>query len=375
MISWILIASYLWKDTWRRWFEQPGSILARSVVTIIMVALAILLLVAFQMQIEKLRVQVESFGLDNLLLIETISPTDQAVAPDQRFGSIRQWGDVITVKKLLVTAQGADNQRAPVVTYSDEDLLGLRDYLRYGHEIFLLSTSLKQGVVVDFEIEGEFYRAVALTPDGAMAQVMQGNTLFLPESLGAKFENRGYSMIYYLQRGKTAPTITDITSAINNVVTRDGFGRIDLRSAEHLRQKLKKLQNQQSTLRLSMAAILGAALALIYGTLSVLEFRQSMYVSALLRSFGAPRSLLILRTLGENLLIVNSVALGVIYLLSQKHLLIFRSLRLGTLEDNIEELYWGPETFWILIFANAGVILSSIPVLLAMRKPVGKVLN
>ncbi len=375
MISWILIASYLWKDTWRRWFEQPGSILARSVVTIIMVALAVLLLVGFQMQIEKLRSQIESFGLDNLLLVETISPRDEAVAPDHRFGALRQWGDLITVKKLLVNAQAGNGSRASVVSYDDQDLRGLGEYLHYGHETFLITGRQKQGLVVDYEIDGKYFRGVTLRPDPAMSQLMQGDTLFIPADLGEEYEERGYSMIYYLQRGQDAPSIKKISASINSVVRRDGFGRIDLRSAERLREKLNKLQNQQATMRFWMAALLGAALALIYGTLSVLEFRQSMYVSALLRSFGAPRLLLALRTIGENLIIVNVVAMGVIWILSEKHSLIFKSLRLSSTNDNLHSLYWGTETFWILAFANAGVVLSSLPVLFAMRKPVGKVLN
>lgn len=375
MISWILIASYLWKDTWRRWFEQPGSILARSVVTIIMVALAVLLLVGFQMQIEKLRDQIESFGLDNLLLVETVSPMDEAVAPEHRFGSLRQYGELITVKKLLINGQAGDGSRVSVVSYSDQDLRGLKDYLRYGHETFLITDRQKQGLVVDYEIEGKYFRGVTLKPDAEMMQLMQGDTLFIPDDLGEEYEERGYSMIYYLQRAAGAPSIKDISAAVNAVIRRDGFGRIDLRSADMLREKLNKLQSQQATMRFWMAALLGAALALIYGTLSVLEFRQSMYVSALLRSFGAPRFLLILRTIGENLLIVNAVAIGVIWILSEKHSLIFKSLRLSSIDDNLHSLYWGTETFWILAFANIGVILSSLPVLFAMRKPVGKVLN
>lgn len=375
MISWILIASYLWKDTWRRWFEQPGSILARSVVTIIMVALAVLLLVGFQMQIEKLRDQIESFGLDNLLLVETISPMDEAVAPDHRFGSLRQYGDLITVKKLIINGQAGDGSRVSVVSYGDQDLRGLKDYLQYGHETFLITDRQKQGLVVDYEVEGKFFRGVTLKPDAEMAQLMQGDTLFIPEDIGAEYEERGYSMIYYLQRAAGAPSIKSISAAVNAVIRRDGFGRIDLRSADMLRDKLNKLQSQQATMRFWMAALLGAALALIYGTLSVLEFRQSMYVSALLRSFGAPRALLILRTIGENLLIVNAVAVGVVWILSEKHNLIFKSLRLASVDSDLNSLYWGTETFWILAFANIGVILSSLPVLFAMRKPVGKVLN
>ena len=123
-----------------------------------------------------------------------------------------------------------------------------------------------------------------------------------------------------------------------------------------------------------LALILGAALSLIYGVLSILEFRQSMYIAALLKSFGVSRFLLGLRSVLENLLIVNGVTLGMVYLLAKNHDTIFKALRMRTGVD-INALYWGQETMWIIAAANIGVLISSIPVFLALRKQVGNILE
>ncbi len=375
MISWILTVSYLWRDTWKRWLEQPGSVLARSVVTIIMVGLSVLLLVGFRMQIEKLRDQVEQFGLDNLLVIETVTPQDiQEGVSSDRFRSLEKWGNLFTVKRMLASARSGEGSSASVVGYSDSDISGLLPYLRFGQEVFVLSASMPEGLVVDYDTDHSGFRAVALTPQENVAQLLQGDTLFVPIGYLSEMEAQGYSMIYYLERDKDAPPIAELTAAVDQVVRVDGSGKVEVRSADILRKKLNQLEEQQDKIRLWLALILGGALALIYGVLSVLEFRQSMYVSALLRSFGASEWLLGLRTVFENALIVNVITVGVVYTLSKYHDTIFKALKVKSV-DSITELYWGQEVIWIIIAANVGILISCLPVFWALRKPVGKVLE
>ncbi len=375
MTSWILTVSYLWKDTWKRWLEQPGSVLARSVVTIIMVSLSILLLVGFRMQIEKLRDQVEAFGLNNLLIVETVSQQDiEAGKASDRFRSLRKWGELFTARTILASATGSDGRNASVVAYEDRDLVGLLPYLRYGHDVFVLSSGMPPGLVIDYNIQQLNFRGVALRPEEHVAQLLQGDTLFVPANRVEEIQKIGYSMIYYLQRAPDAPTIEKLSEAVRLVVRADGYGKVDIRSAEMLRQRLEQLEQQQGVMRFWLAVILGGALALIYGVLSILEFRQSMYVSALLKSFGVSSVFLGLRTIGENIIIVNVVTFGVIYLLAGKHDTIFSALKVSSI-SNIQELYWGWETMWIVGAANCGILLSCIPVFWALRKPVGNILE
>src|SRR5437879_5484389 len=74
MKSSILIVSYLWKDTLKRWREQPGSPLARLFVTGLLVLVATVILVAFQLVERSLRARLERFGLDTLFVREAVTP-------------------------------------------------------------------------------------------------------------------------------------------------------------------------------------------------------------------------------------------------------------------------------------------------------------
>lgn len=340
-----------------------------------MVSLSILLLVGFRMQIEKLRTEIEKFGLDNLLVIETITPSDitSGISSD-RFRSLQDHGKLFTIRKMLASARSNNGNIASVVAYDDSDLRGLLPYLKYGYDTFVLSNDMPEGLLVDYSLQGYDCSAVALRPEEKLNQLMQGDTLVLPISTIPEISKNGYSMIYYLEKAKSAPPIAKITKAIQSVIQADGNGKVDIKNAELIKQRMLQLEAQQDTMRLWLALILGASLALIYGVLSVLEFRQSMYITALLKSFGVSRLLLGYRSIVENLIIVNAVTLLVIHLLSRHHDTIFKALKVRTTSD-LESLYWGQETLWIIVAANLGVLISSLPVFWALRKPVGVVLD
>ena len=72
MNSSTLIASYLWKDTWKRWLEQPSSPLARLFVTGLLVLVATVILVTFHLLERSLRERLERFGLNTVLVRETV---------------------------------------------------------------------------------------------------------------------------------------------------------------------------------------------------------------------------------------------------------------------------------------------------------------
>lgn len=340
-----------------------------------MVCLSVLLLVGFRMQIERLRAEVASFGLDNLLVVETITTQDiEAGISSDRFRSLQRHGQLFTARKMIASANGSNGKIASVVGYTDEDIRGLLPYLKFGHEIFVLSSELPQGIPIDYTISDYNFTAVALKPEAKLNQLIQGETLFIPMKLMGEIAERGYSLIYYLQRDPDSPEIADITEAINRVAGADGNSKIDIKSADQIKKQLEKLEGQQNSMKFWLGLILGSALSLIYGVLSILEFRQSMYIAALLKSFGVSRILLGLRSIIENILIVNTVTLGIIFTLSQNHDTIFKALRMKTGVD-INTLYWGPETMWTIAAANIGVLISSIPVFWALRKQVGNILE
>ena len=116
MKSSTLIASYLWKDTWKRWFEQPGSPVARLFVT------GLLALVATVTR--------------NLTLAASLAGLDAGQTASQSAKWLRLLGIEEFAHRLPNSLSGGQQQRAaiaralvkePLVLLLDEPTSGLDD--------------------------------------------------------------------------------------------------------------------------------------------------------------------------------------------------------------------------------------------------------
>src|SRR5439155_25440286 len=133
MRSSTLIASYLWKDTWKRWLEQPSSPLARLFVTGLLVLVATVILVAFHLLERSLRERLERFGLNTVLVRETVSSDSKELitageSPD-RLEPLNQSGKKLRVRQLFVRGQTEWQNSLIVFTYPSDEMSLLTDYL------------------------------------------------------------------------------------------------------------------------------------------------------------------------------------------------------------------------------------------------------
>src|SRR3954453_21005133 len=105
----ILIISYLWKDTWKRWCEQPGSPVARVFVTALLVLVATVILTAFQLIERSLRERLERFGLDTVLVREAVSPNSPGFfrhgAEPDLLAMLGTTGSKLRLRQLFVRGQ------------------------------------------------------------------------------------------------------------------------------------------------------------------------------------------------------------------------------------------------------------------------------
>jgi hypothetical protein len=137
------------------------------------------------------------------------------------------------------------------------------------------------------------------------------------------------------------------------------------------------LQARQNQWRQILAGILGITVAFVFGAIAILEFRQNLFIGALLRSFGTPPSCLYFRQWIESAFLANLAATAAIALIYALHIKIFGTLGFprSTLSLAQHNPYVSKEIFLVLICVNVGAFLSSLPVALGLRKPVGEILN
>ena len=86
--------------------------------------------------------------------------------------------------------------------------------------------------------------------------------------------------------------------AVNLLYTVDRRPPPQMQSALPLLKELERLQGRQQQWRALLAGVLGLAVALVYGAIAVLEFRQNLFIGALLRSLRYARTFPLFTAMG-----------------------------------------------------------------------------
>jgi hypothetical protein len=365
MRSSILIASYLWRDTWKRWFEQPGSPLSRLFVTGLLALVATVILVSFHLLERSIRERLERFGLNTIVVRETVGADSRDLtvftdAPD-RLASLSDHGQKLQVRQLFVRGTTEWQDAVIVLTYGPETFDHFIEFLSPETPAILFSEELPPDALVRVSVSRHSMLAVTRRPQGWLRPLITEDMLLVPQGTWPEEERLGFIETTIFQRNPDALPVAHLVSAMTAFYAMD-------------RDRRSPPQVQWRNL---LAAILGLAVSLVYGSIAVLEFRQNLFVTALLRSFGAPRHFLFWRHLAENALLANLAAVCAVALMALLHTAIFGTLGFAKpiLDFSGGNPYASAEVLSILVWVNVGAFLSSIPILIGLRTPVGATLN
>jgi hypothetical protein len=376
MKSSILIASYLWKDTWKRWCEQPGSPLARVFVTTLLVLVATVILTAFQLVERSLQRRLERFGLDTLLVRQSVPPDSPAFflhgASADELSLLTTAGRKLRLRQLFARGQTEwrDNN-LPLFAYPPEALPLLAGMLSTQTAAICASDELPPGALLRVTVNHRDIVARVARPPDWLRALSADDFLLVPQGWLPDEEQLGWLETTVFQRGPDAPPMDRIIAAVNALSSLSQRQPPQIQSAVPLLRELEDLRRRHQQWRVVLAAILGAAVALVYGAIAILEFRQNLFVGALLRSFGAPSRLLYFRHWLENAALANVAAAAAFVLVSAAQPAILQTLGFPH-EPNLRASDALQMTFsWI----NIGAFLSSLPVAAGLRQPVGEILS
>ncbi len=375
MKSSILIVSYLWKDTWKRWCEQPGSPLARLFVTALLVLVATVILTAFQLVERTLRQRLERFGLNTLLVREAVTPDSPGFSPHGRSADelslLAAFGHKICLRQLFVRGQSEWRENnLPIFAYPPEALPWLAEMLSPDTPAVCASDEFPANTLLRIQIRHRAIVARVVRPPNWLRPLSPNDFLLVPQGWLPDEEELGWLETTVFQRGPDSPSMDRIIAAVNAMSLLARRQPPQIQSALPLIQELEELRRRHQEWEAALAAILGAAVALVYGAIAVLEFRQNLFVGALLRSFGAPARLLYFRHWLENATLANLAVASALFLVAAVQPAILQSL--GFTATNPQP---NDSTLVILLWINIGAFLSSLPVAAGLRQPVGEILN
>lgn len=381
MKSWTLIASYLWKDTWSRWLEQPSSVLSRIFVGSLLVTVATVILVAFNLLERNLRTRLENFGINTIITREMLGSTDPEVLPNRtrpdRLEPLANYGDEIRLRQFYARAQTPWTKDLMVMSYNQQALPFLAGLIATNTPLVYFNESLPENSLVEVTYQRQHDMAVVRRPEGIWKPLVTQQLLLVPQGWSPEAERMGYIDTTVFRRNEQAVSIERFVQAIQAMFNAEGRTPPQVQSAVGMIRELESLQERQMQWRSAMAGMLGLAVALVFGAIAVLEFRQNAYVSALLRSFGAPGKALYIRQWIENAFLANLAAISAILLLACFHADLFKML--GFPRDLLNLNKFNPYLSWemalVLFWVNVGAFLSSISIAIGLRKPVGEILS
>jgi ABC-type antimicrobial peptide transport system permease subunit len=371
MIWLIFIHSYLWRNSLRRWWEQPLSLLSKLVVAGLLGLFGAL----FILGLKSLGEQLDRRLLDRETLAVLISETfsreyvlDGLEAEANREDPWHSLGAQVTVfLQAAASAVFEGGSRVPVVAVPTPEQHGLVD------DFYLYTTTIKEGTALEFQIGKQRSEAFSRPPSADAQILFKSRDVLIggADRMSSVLMN-GFTKtsILYARSLDEVQTVHDMADVLFRVEGR----RVVVQSNLAILREIEKIRIFQARALTMVTLCSSLVLGLVFGSLAWMEFREERYLLALIRSFGVGRWTLLLHALMENcLLAIGGVLLG------------FAILQLGATRMDLDGvgLSWLRQThslhdgegLWLIIGAALGGLLACVPVAIGLRKPLGLVLK
>ncbi|MFC5050360.1 hypothetical protein ACFPK9_07030 [Rubritalea spongiae] len=377
MKSMILIPTYLWKNTFKRWLENPISPLSKLLVSTILSLLALLILIFFSETKEQLYKRLKSSGTYDYHLVERVAPEDSLVRIQQNFKEEKLWKDIFGSEKIHTYRQTSpilrwNDTTLPVLIYSlnqENEEIPLNDQIQ-----FLTTSPNKYG---PYQIcKSNNIQLIAKT---SYLGEQAANTLNLSRIVKVPIEifPQLASAGFFIRTDAHFDSTEEVKMFDSLITSYFAAENIDIQtiSAISLLQEIKALNSLQDRIRIGIVVTCGLISALIIGTIAVLEYHSESYLLALLRSFGVPSFILLLHAFIENIIVVGLGVLVTSFVWKPIY---------GTISSQINDFQLSNaqsitlplfDIQIIIMAAGLGVSLAMIPVAFGLRKPPGLILQ
>ncbi len=379
MKAWILTAFYLWKDIWSRWLETPGAVLARLAVGVLLAGLMLLAQSALRLAERSLEVRVARMGADVIVVTESVT-SDRHTHPSlgHLLRSAAPHADLIALRQVAPRAEDEFGRDLLVLVYDDDTLPALASLLATAPAtpVHVINPQLPDGLPLRVTLDGRDYPAIVLrTPAWLQRHGAHQPLVLVPASIGHSWLETGwFETALLLTHGGNLPTLA---AAVRTLLELEHRTHAQVQSPEALLSELADLRQLQQRAQTGAGLLGGIVVALVFGSIAVLEYRQNRFVAALLRSFGAPAPLIVIRYAVEALLLTAAAVLLAIWVLSTLHAWLFglagfepALLQRTTFDPYASPLVW-QQARWLAL----GALLSLLPVVFGLRQPVGRVLQ
>ena len=383
MKAWILISFYLLKDIWRRWFETPGGVMSRLLVATILGLLLLVIDAAFTLSAASIQEKISQMGVRTIVMTRVVD-RDEAEADTTYLARLaaplRSDGEVLRLMQTNRTGHDELGAQRTVHAYDSAMLESLLPALPEdpASKVFVISGDFPSGMPTTVRIDQDpEIDAIFIQPPSWLSKIGANTTaILLPHEQFPDLARQGFfELIVFL--GSDDSDIALLEENLRAMLSLENLANVRISSPKELLEQLDELQSSQRQWRGGFGVFGGLGVALVFGSISILEYRQNRFIIALLKSFGTPSTLLIARYLLESIVLVTIAAVLAREIAIQLHPFIFQTI--GMESDLLDRSLIDPYS-WSALWGQfgglgMGAFLSVVPVAFAMRKEVGEILT
>ena len=381
-MSWISIVFYLWKNTFRRWFESPISPFSKVLLVLVVSFFAAAILSLFKGIEKEISDRLARRDLNTVVVTELVSGQSSRLRLQESIEEEIMWTQRYGIEKIHHVWRAGNSaewrdRRVSIYSFASGELfpnsISAPDQIPEAQLLFRSDSKFagklyREIVTLD---ERELSLTVGIVPRWFNDHVKDEVVIVGPLPLLIPFLERGF-LSYTIAELQSLEEVKRYEKELRAFHRSEG-NSINIVSATSVLEDLEKLQVLQKKVRTALIAGCGFILAVVLSSMAWLEFRDDRFLLALLRSFGTPRGWLLLHSLAENLVLVASgiVIVPILWsLLLDKGVISLAKFNLS----RVPELEW--QELEILVLAGGlGCLLAIIPVAIGLKKQVGLVLS
>lgn len=385
MISLILTILYLAKDTVHRWFTRASSPLARVLVVFFLTLCALCFLGSYVISAKAIRDKIRSRGGDLVAAFFMLPPESNGSFLPTREETRQLLGADSIVALPAGNARISEHRHIPIITY---------DFRRAGQFMPLLSPGGGPTLLCPAENppfpEGPLDVSLSNTEDIHTVQVrhlpedhllmrlQQGGVLLVPPELlehNSRSRNRNTHYLRMLLRVNHLENAESLLRACRYLETIKRLERLEgsVSSAAALLEEMDIILSNQTQCRATFCLGIVLIVGILLTALAGMEYRQNEFIYTLMKSFGINPLLLVASFIVENLVLVAISFAGAIAVFMKAQRIIVAQFKLGQYSLTLEEIM--PEIQLISATLLLCVLVSSIPIIVAANRQIGRVLK
>ena len=383
MISLILTILYLAKDTVHRWFTRASSPLARVLVVFFLSLCALCFLGSYVISAKAIRDKIRSRGGDLVAAFFMAPENHTFCMPTQaECRQLLRADSVAVIPMGSATVNGKTYM--PVVTYDFRRASQFMPLLSpSGGPVILCpaeSSTLSPGPAdVRFASNSDQHTMIVrhLPADHLLMRLQQNGVVLLPPET-ARLMTQGRKthsnqrILLRVDELENAESLNKVCRFFNKLRKLEGVeGGVS--SAADLLEEMDIILGNQTQCRATFCLGIIIIVGILLTALAGMEYRQNEFIYTLMKSFGINPLLLVGTFIIENLVLVSLSFVGAIAVFMKAQSIIVAQFKLGQYSLSLQEIM--PEIQLISITLLLCVLVSSLPIIVAANRQIGRVLK